>query len=140
MTLDDLKQGDAVQVNARVVRVRGEKDGDPAYWSVDLQLSDGQFLQTNVKNLAEKPKTKPEAKAVDGPPETKAVTSAPKTKALTSAPKTKGSNQRTTQRSGARPSNPRRAVPEDEHPEPGREAEDETGGEDRPGGSEDEGQ
>lgn len=77
MTLEDLKQGDAVQVNAKVVRVRGEKDGDPAYWSVDLQLNDGQFLQTNIRNLAE---TDLAAKAVDGPPETKAVQRSPKTK------------------------------------------------------------
>jgi len=80
MAPDELKQGDSIQVNAKVVRVRGERDGDPAYWSVDLQLPDGQFLQTNLRNLADKPKAKPAAKAIDGPPETKAVQGPPKTK------------------------------------------------------------
>lgn len=59
-----------------MLRARGADDSAPSYQGVDLQLPDGQLLQTNLANLAGLPVTN----AISGPPEDKAVKAAPKTK------------------------------------------------------------
>jgi hypothetical protein len=70
-------QGEEVLVRAQVLRSRIDPKADPSYHSIDLQLPDGQLLQTNVRNLHQ-----PEAKAMESAPENKAVEVAPETKAV----------------------------------------------------------
>ena len=80
MKPSDLKAGDEILVQAKVLRARGTDDGEPAYQGADLQLPDGQLLQTNLINLVEPAKPELQTKAVAGPPEDKAIKTAPKTK------------------------------------------------------------
>jgi hypothetical protein len=75
-TTPDVREGYPALVMARVLRARLDPKVDPAYHIVDLQLPDGQFLQTHASNLYV-----PEAKAIEGPPENKAIENAPRTKA-----------------------------------------------------------
>jgi hypothetical protein len=75
-TTPDVREGNHVFVRARVLRARLDPKVDPAYHIVDLQLPDGQFLQTHVSNLYV-----PEAKAIESAPENKAIESAPSNKA-----------------------------------------------------------
>jgi hypothetical protein len=73
----NLTQGEQVLVRATVIRARIDQNVDPDYHSVDLQLPDGQFLQTNVRNLHQRDA---ETKALEAAPENKAIESAPATK------------------------------------------------------------
>lgn len=58
MKPSDFQPGDKVLITGTVLRARGEDDGDPAYQGVDVQLPDGQLVQTNLMNLAGPPADK----------------------------------------------------------------------------------
>ena len=76
----NLKQGDKVLVEATVLRTYGGEDTDEAYRSVDLQLGDGQLLQTNIRNIREVESAVPQGKATK-PHENKAIKAPAETKA-----------------------------------------------------------
>lgn len=58
MKPSDFKPGDSVQITGTVLRARGKDDDDPAFQGVDVQLPDGQLVQTNLLNLAGPPADK----------------------------------------------------------------------------------
>jgi hypothetical protein len=70
-----MQQGTKVIIYATVLRARIDPNTDPAYHTVDLQLPDGQLLQTNVANLSHSG-----LKAMLEPPENKAIEAAPESK------------------------------------------------------------
>lgn len=85
MKPSDFQQGQTVILSGKVQRIRGADGDDPAYQGLDVQLADGQLLQTNLANI-----TAPAAvKAVEAAPEVRAVESAPEDKAVKRAPRTK---------------------------------------------------
>ncbi len=65
MKPSDFQPGDKVLITGTVLRTRGEDDSDPAYQGVDVQLPDGQLVQTNLMNLAGPPADKAVKAAAD---------------------------------------------------------------------------
>ena len=65
MKPSDFQPGDAVQIVGKVLRSRGNDDDDPAYQGVDVQLPDGQLVQTHLMNLAGPPADKAVKPAAD---------------------------------------------------------------------------
>ncbi len=61
----DFQPGDTVHVVGKVLRARGKDDDDPSYQGVDVQLPDGQLVQTNLMNLAGPPADKAVKPAAD---------------------------------------------------------------------------
>jgi hypothetical protein len=73
--------GETVFIGGAVVRTRGFDSEDDSRAAVDLQMPDGQLIQTSARNIVGAGESLPNEKAMTGPPSNKAVPGAPSNKA-----------------------------------------------------------